>query len=411
MANKLTTWKFIGIILISLLAILLTSIFGIFIFDYVKVRKYNNVVYPNSYLGDYKISDVGFTYLNQRIEFFSDSILNNTVTLNVNGSEYKYTFKELNLEIDKEAIIAEIKKEQEEISYANKLDRAKGKKKQIYKYKLKYSRNYLTRIVTEIKNEVDVNVVYDDLVMSADRQLSYVPGVEGYNLDVEKSVNEIVAAIEHRALGDLVIELVGEVTEASKNKDLAVIDTMVSSFTTEFNQYITRATNLRTGLAYIDGVIIQPGEIFSFYDYAGPYDKKGYVFYYEFVGNGVCQIATTVYNAALLGGLEIIKRYPHKAKSVYVPGGLDATVASYSSGWNVDMQFKNTYDYPIYISAYAVGGTAHVDFWSNHDAKRGKTYSTSSVQIAERGYISYLHVYENGEEIEKRKIDTTWYSE
>lgn len=411
MANKFEKWKLIGITLISLLAILLTSIFGIFLFNYVKVRKFNNVVYPNSYLGDYKISDVGFTYLNQRIEFFSDSILNNTITLNVNGSEYKYTFKELNLEIDKEAIIAEIKKEQEEISYANKLARARGKKKQIYKYKLKYSRNYLTRIVTEIKNEVDVNVVYDDLVMSADRQLSYVPGVEGYNLDVEKSVNEIVAAIEQRAIGDLSIELVGEVTEASKNKDLAVIDTMVSSFSTEFNQYITRATNLRTGLAYIDGVIIQPGEIFSFYDYAGPYDKKGYVFYHEFVGNGVCQVATTVYNAALLGGLEIVKRYPHKAKSVYVPGGLDATVASYSSGWNVDMQFKNTYDYPIYISAYAIGGTAHVDFWSNHDAKKGKTYSTSSVQIAERGYISYLHIYENGEEIDKRKIDTTWYSE
>ena len=411
MANKLIAWRFIRIILTSLLAVLLTFIIGVLFFDYAEVRKYNNVVYPNSYLGDYKISDVGFTYLNQRIEFFSDSILNNTVTLKANGNEYKYTFKELNLGIDKEAIIAEIKKEQEKISYANKLARAKGKKKQIYKYKLKYSRNYLTRIVTEIKNEVDINVVYDDLVMSVDRQLSYVPGVEGYNLDVEKSVNEIVAAIEHRALGDLVIDLVGDVTEANRHKDLAVIDTMVSSFTTEFNQYITRATNLRTGLAYIDGAIVQPGEIFSFYNYAGPYDKKGYVFYYEFVGNGVCQIATTVYNAALLGGLEIVKRYPHKAKSVYVPGGLDATVASYSSGWNVDMQFKNTYDYPIYISAYAVGGTAHVDFWSNHDAKKGKTYSTSSVQIAENGYISYLHVYENGEEVEKRKIATTWYSE
>ena len=109
--------------------------------------------------------------------------------------------------------------------------------------------------------------------------------------------------------------------------------------------------------------------------------------------------------------MEIVRRYPHKAKSVYVPGGLDATVASYSNGWNVDMQFKNTYDYPLYISAYAIGVTAHVDFWSNHDAKKGKTYSTSSVKIAERGYISYLHVYENGVEIEKRQIATTWYLE
>ena len=101
------------------------------------------------------------------------------------------------------------------------------------------------------------------------------------------------------------------------------------------------------------------------------FNKRGYVFYYEFVGNGVCQIATTTYNAALNGGLEIVKRYPHKKKSAYVAGGLDATVASYSSGWYVDMAWKNTYDYPIYVRAYHNGGSATVELWSNHDAKRG----------------------------------------
>ena len=90
---------------------------------------------------------------------------------------------------------------------------------------------------------------------------------------------------------------------------------------------------------------------------------------------------------------------------------MDATVASYSSGWNVDMQFKNTYKYPIYISAYAVGGEAHVDFWSNHDAKEGKTYSTESVQIGYRGYNTYLHTYKDGAEISRDLITTTWYIE
>ncbi len=411
MASKENVKKTVRLVSVFLLAILVICCILMLFSDYAKVKKYENIVYPNTYLGNYKISDIGFIYLEKRIEFYTDSILNNSVVLNANGKKYSYTFRELNLELDTDTIIDEIKAGQSEVSYSNKLARIKGKKKQVYKYKLKYSKNYLMKIVTEIKNEVDVNVVYDDLVMSSDRILTYVPGVEGYELDVEKSVNEIVAAIEHQALGDLEIDLIGEKTEASKNKDLAVIDTKVSSFSTEFNPYITRATNLRTGLAYIDGAVIMPGEIFSFYNYAGPYNKSGYVFYYEFVGNGVCQIATTVYNAALLGGLEIVKRYPHKAQSVYVPGGLDATVASYSSGWNVDMQFKNTYDYPIYISAYSIGGTAYVDFWSNHDAKKGKTYTTSSEQIGDRGYTSYLHVYENGVEVEKRKIATTWYSE
>ena len=107
-----------------------------------------------------------------------------------------------------------------------------------------------------------------------------------------------------------------------------------------------------------------------------------------------------------------MKRYPHAKKSLYVAGGLDATVASYSSGWYVDMKFKNTYNYPIYISAYAIGGEAHVDFWSNSNAKEGKTYQTESVKVSALGYKSYLHVFDsNGQEIEKRFLANSWYRE
>ena len=187
---------------------------------------------------------------------------------------------------------------------------------------------------------------------------------------------------------------------------------MTSQFVTDFmpNTYL-RNINLNTALGYINGTVVNPGEVFSYCDKAGPFNKAGYVFYYEFVGNGVCQIATTTYNAALLGGLEIVKRYPHAKKSVYVDGGLDATVASYSSGWCVDMQFKNTYEYPIYIKAYSEGGRAHVEFWSNSDAKKGLEYTTSSVQIGARGYRSYLHTWKDGQEIDVHEIATTWYPE
>ena len=76
------------------------------------------------------------------------------------------------------------------------------------------------------------------------------------------------------------------------------------------------------------------------------------------------------------------------------------------------MQFKNTYKYPIYIRAYSNGGTATVEFWSNANAKGGKSYATESVQIGARGYRTYLHTYDqNGVEIDKSEIATTWYPE
>ena len=69
------------------------------------------------------------------------------------------------------------------------------------------------------------------------------------------------------------------------------------------------------------------------------------------------------------------------------------------------------YKYPIYIKAYANGGEAHVEFWSNSNAKEGKTYSTESVQIGARGYKTFLHTYKDGVEIDKSEIATTWYTE
>ena len=209
------------------------------------------------------------------------------------------------------------------------------------------------------------------------------------------------------------IDLVGDVIKSNTNEKYLTIDTMTSTFSTDYDTWVTlRAQNLRTGINYINGAIVEPGEVFSFYRYAGPYNKNGYVFYYEYVGNGVCQVATTVYDTALLGGLEIVTRSPHKKKSVYVAGGLDATVASGNDGsWNTDMQFRNTYDYPIYIKAYDSYGTITVEFWSNHDAKKGKTYSTESVWLGGRGYRTYLHTYKDGAEIGRDVITTTWYAE
>ena len=69
------------------------------------------------------------------------------------------------------------------------------------------------------------------------------------------------------------------------------------------------------------------------------------------------------------------------------------------------------YKYPIYIKAWSYDGVAYVEFWSNSQAKEGYEYSTSSVQIGQRGYKSYLHKWKDGEEVDVSLIETTWYIE
>ena len=287
-------------------------------------------------------------------------------------------------------------KYQDDLKYNDKIVSITSGDRKEYNYNFVYNEEVVLNLLNDLKVKYDVSLQNERFDVDSNRNIKYVSGVDSYYLDVDGSVKKIMETLKSGNLDNLVIELVGVKEKAINHENYKTIDTKVSSFTTEFNPYITRATNLKSALGFIDGVILEPGEVFSFYKYAGPYNKAGYVFYYEYVGNGVCQIATTVYNAALLGGLKIVKRYPHAAKSTYVLGGLDATVASYSDGSYTDFQFMNTYNYPIYISAWASGGKAHVEFWSNSNAKEGKTYATSSVKIGYLGYTTYLHTYKDG---------------
>ena len=374
------------------------------------VKKFDNQVYNNTYVDRLDLTNYDFSHAENKINICSEYLLSKKVTFKINGNSYTYTLKDLGFGVDSKKTIEQIEKYQDKLSFSDRLLIInKGIKK---KFNVYYSvdEDKLSEFFAGVKVSVDKTAI--DGHFDTTDGVKYVEGTDGFSFSVPMSI-EIVKDYFLDSVGENIsIDLVGDKVPANNNDSYASIDTMTSSFVTKFDTWVTaRATNLRVALSYINGAIIEPGEVFSYYKYAGPYNKAGYVFYYEFVGNGVCQIATTTYNAALLGGLEIVKRYPHAKKSVYVAGGLDATVASYSSGWNVDMQWKNTYKYPIYIKAYAVGGEAHVEFWSNSNAKEGKTYTTESVWLGGRGYKTYLHTFKDGVEIDKSLIATTWYSE
>ncbi len=398
------------IFLISSLILLIVLYIILIFINYSSLKKYDNLILKNVYVEQFDMSDYSYKRAKAKLEFYNEYLLNKVVVFKINSSEYKYTLKDLGFNIDYKRTFNEIKKYQDNLRVSKKLMIINSNEKIKFDVYYSVSDETLVNTLNSIKSVVDVSAV--DGYFDTSNGVKYVSGVDGFSLNVDMS-KEIIKDYFLKAVDkEINIELVGDSVKSNTNESYASIDTMTSSFTTTFNAGITqRATNLRSALNYINGAIVEPGEVFSYYKYAGPYNKAGYVFYYEFVGNGVCQIATTVYDAALLGGLEIVKRYPHAKKSVYVDGGLDATVASYSSGWNIDMQWKNTYKYPIYIKAYAVGGEAHVEFWSNSNAKEGKTYSTESVWLGGRGYTTYLHTYKDGVEIDKSKIATTWYIE
>jgi len=118
----------------------------------------------------------------------------------------------------------------------------------------------------------------------------------------------------------------------------------------------SRNENIRLAAKSLKGVVVQPGETFSYNDTIGPTTKaNGYQRAQIFVsgkksygyGGGVCQVSSTLFNAAENAGMEIVERHKHSLPVTYVPKGKDAA----TSHGSVDFRFKNTQSYPVMIES------------------------------------------------------------
>lgn len=144
---------------------------------------------------------------------------------------------------------------------------------------------------------------------------------------------------------------------------------LIAKYSTRYDPTnYNRSNNLSIASKKINGMILMPGEVFSYnkvvgertiaagYKSAGAYAGGRVV---QDVGGGICQISSTIYNTALLANLEIVDRSNHQFQTSYVPVSRDATVS-----WGaLDFKFKNTRKYPIKIVASAKNGIAKVDFY------------------------------------------------
>lgn len=141
-------------------------------------------------------------------------------------------------------------------------------------------------------------------------------------------------------------------------EDLSSITDVLGTFTTDFSSSgSARATNVTVGAEKINGFVLMPGEVLSGYQCLQPFtNANGYktAAAYEngqvvdSIGGGVCQISTTLYNAALEAELEIVQRQNHSMIVTYVKPSRDAAIA----GTYKDIKIKNNYATPIYVEGY-----------------------------------------------------------
>jgi len=209
------------------------------------------------------------------------------------------------------------------------------------------------------------------------------PGVPGKALDREKTAEAITQA-SLKATGrtaQVVVKTTEPELSTEKAKAMGIQD-LLASYTSEYGGTADRQNNVRITTEYATDVKVGPGEIYDFERIVGPRtEARGYRKAPGIVGpgkledvygGGICQVSTTMFNAAFFAGLEIVERWNHSIYINHYPKGRDATVTS--EGKN--LRFRNDTGHWIWIRGTSDGFTTTINIYGTDDG-REVTYTTS----------------------------------
>jgi vancomycin resistance protein YoaR len=209
----------------------------------------------------------------------------------------------------------------------------------------------------------------DAVLVPGGEHLEVVAGRDGVVVD-RSAASAVLAAAILSGSSDRLVNIPAAIVPAgfstSQAREIADRLRLAGGYTTYFPENWARETNIGRAAATFDGMVVEPGATFSFWDRIGEVSPRtGYVsagaiiggVSQTAIGGGLCQVSTTLFNAVVLGGYRIDERYPHSYYIERYPLGLDAAVFAPT----VDLKWTNDTGAPVYIRASA--NATSVSFW------------------------------------------------
>jgi len=213
----------------------------------------------------------------------------------------------------------------------------------------------LDAALAEIAGQVNKKPKNAEVEVTDGDKVIVKPEIVGVVVNLEKSKEALLNGLKDVEAKDVQL-VVTEQQPDIKAGDLQNLDTVLASYSTHFNPgQVGRTRNLTLATIEVNKSVVMPGEVFSVNDTVGERSPhRGYqrapIFgeggnLRDDYGGGLCQVASTLFNAALRANMKIIERSQHNRMVTYVPLGLDAMVR-YGS---IDMRFRNSLQYPVLI--------------------------------------------------------------
>ena len=236
-------------------------------------------------------------------------------------------------------------------------------------------------LLTEIAAVVDKAPL--DASFLSNGEVAWVePAVTGRELDRAQTATSLTtAALKTNSRTATVVLFIIEPELTTEEAEAMGIKDRLAGFTTKWEGTKDRQTNVRITTEYANNVILAPGEIYDFDKQIGPRtEARGYKLapgiikgaLEDQLGGGICQVSTTLFNAAFFAGLEIVERKNHSIYIDHYPKGRDATV----SAGGPNMRFRNDTAHHILIRGYSNGITTTFNIYGTDDGRK-VTYSTS----------------------------------
>jgi vancomycin resistance protein YoaR len=228
------------------------------------------------------------------------------------------------------------------------------------------------------------------------RELEVIqPAVIGRTLLVEETlqlVNENLRQGEHAV--NLVFDYaLPDVTDDATAENLGITE-LVSQHTSYFyGSSGSRIQNIAVSSSRFHGVLVPPGAVFSMVEVLGDISlDSGYaealIIYggrtIQGVGGGVCQVSTTLFRTAFLGGFPIVERHPHAYRVSYYEQRADGSINPRLAGLDatvfvpyVDFKFRNDTDHWLLMETY-VNAAARTLTWKFYSTSDGRSVEWST---------------------------------
>lgn len=243
--------------------------------------------------------------------------------------------------------------------------------------------------------------------ISEDGQVIIIPHVNGTKIDLSSLEQDLLRAVVQPNPQVILKAIIIEPDVKTQDIESYGINGLISNYTTRFTNDINRTHNIKVAANILNGLIIPPGAVISFNEVIGArttekgYRPAGVIIgdrLTEGIGGGICQVSSTLYNAALVANMGIIERHSHSLAVPYVPLGLDAAVA-YGI---LDLKLKNNLDTHLYITAQVINSQLTVKIF-------GDTLTKSQVQVnswvTEKIDFNTEYVYDPTLNPEEKKVE------